>query len=56
MRRQSKRSIRGANKVDVTAKVTINNRAQVIDVNVKVTVDKGDPAGCAAACRRSSSR
>lgn len=36
---------KGANKVDVTAKVTINNRAQVIDVNVKVTVDKGDPAG-----------
>ena len=35
---------KGANKVDVTAKVTINNRAQVIDVNVKVTVDKGDLA------------
>lgn len=36
---------KGSNRVDVTAKVTINNRAQVIDVNVKVTLDKGDPAG-----------
>lgn len=36
---------KGANKVDVEAKVTINNRGQVIDVKTKVVVDKGENKG-----------
>lgn len=34
---------KGASKVEVDAKVTVNNRGQVIDVNVAAKVEKGDP-------------
>lgn len=33
---------KGAGRVDISTKVTINNRGQVISVNTNVTLDKGD--------------
>jgi hypothetical protein len=33
---------KGANRVSIDAKVTVNNRGQVIDIKTQVTIDKGD--------------
>lgn len=33
---------KGAGRVDISTKVTINNRGQVISINTNVTIDKGD--------------
>jgi hypothetical protein len=33
---------KGANRVSIDTKVTVNNRGQVIDIKTQVTIDKGD--------------